>query len=86
MKAVRFHEHGGLDVLRQEDVPDPEPGPGEVLIRVRACALNHLDLWQRRGIPGVRLPHCPGSDVAARWCVPRAAASARASGCWCSRG
>ena len=64
MKAVRFHEHGGLDVLRQEDVPDPEPGPGEVLIRVRTCALNHLDLWQRRGIPGVRLPHCPGSDVA----------------------
>jgi len=64
MKAVRFHEHGGLDVLRQEEVPDPEPGPGEVLIRVRTCALNHLDLWQRRGIPGVRLPHCPGSDVA----------------------
>ena len=64
MKAVRFHDHGGLDVLRQEDVPDPEPGPGEVLIRVRTCALNHLDLWQRRGIPGVRLPHCPGSDVA----------------------
>ncbi len=64
MKAVRFHEHGGLDVLRTEEVPDPEPGPGEVLVRVRACALNHLDLWQRRGIPGVPLPHCPGSDVA----------------------
>jgi NADPH:quinone reductase-like Zn-dependent oxidoreductase len=64
MKAVRFHEHGGLDVLRQEEVPEPEPGPGEVLIRVRACALNHLDLWQRRGIPGVRLPHCVGSDIA----------------------
>ena len=64
MRVVRFHEHGGLDVLRHEEVADPEPGPGEVLIRVRACALNHLDLWQRRGIPGVRLPHCPGSDVA----------------------
>ncbi len=64
MKAVRFHEHGGLDVLRLEEVPDPEPGPGEALIRVRYCALNHLDLWQRRGIPGVRLPHCSGSDVA----------------------
>jgi len=64
MKAVRFHEHGGLDVLRQEEVPEPEPGPGEVLIRVRACALNHLDLWQRLGIPGVRLAHCVGSGIA----------------------
>ena len=64
MKAVRFHEHGGLDVLRCEEVPDPEPAPGEVLVKVRACALNHLDLWQRRGIPGVPLPHCPGTDVA----------------------
>lgn len=64
MKAVRFHEHGGLDVLRCEEVPDPEPAPGEVLVKVRACALNHLDLWQRRGIPGVPLPHCTGTDVA----------------------
>ena len=64
MKAVRFHEHGRLDVLRHEEVPDPEPAPGEVLVRVRTCALNHLDLWQRRGIPGVPLPHCPGSDIA----------------------
>ena len=64
MKVVRFHEHGGLGVLRHEEIPDSEPGPGEVLVRVRACALNHLDLWQRRGIPGVLLPHCPGSDVA----------------------
>ena len=64
MKVVRFHEHGGLEVLRHEEIPDPEPGPGDVLVRGRACALNHLDLWQRRGIPGVPLPHCPGSDVA----------------------
>ncbi len=64
MKAIRFHEHGGLDVLRYEEVPDPEIGPGEVLVRVGACALNHLDLWQRRGLPGLRLPHSPGSDVA----------------------
>jgi len=64
MRVVRFHEHGGLEVLRHEEIPDPEPGPGEVLVRVRACALNHIDLWQRRGIPGVPLPHCPGSDVA----------------------
>ncbi len=66
MKAVRFHQHGGPEVLRYEDAPDPEPGPGEVIVRVRACALNHLDLWARRGLPGVSLslPHIPGSDVA----------------------
>jgi len=66
MKAVRFHEHGGLDVLRFEDAPDPSPGAGEALIRVRACALNHLDLWQRRGMERVRipLPHISGSDIA----------------------
>src|SRR5262245_50316936 len=66
MRAVRFHQHGGPDVLRYEEVPDPKPGPGEALIRVRACALNHLDLWQRRGLPRVTipLPHISGSDVA----------------------
>ncbi len=66
MKAVRFHEHGGPDVLRYEDAADPELGPGEVLVRVRACALNHLDLWERRGLERVRipLPHISGSDIA----------------------
>jgi NADPH:quinone reductase-like Zn-dependent oxidoreductase len=66
MKAVRFHRHGGTDVLQYEDAPDPEPATGEVLVRVRACALNHLDLWERRGIERVRipLPHISGSDVA----------------------
>lgn len=66
MKAVRFHTHGGLDVLRYEEAPDPELQPGEVLVRVRACALNHLDLWERRGLEGVKipLPHISGSDVA----------------------
>ena len=66
MKAIRFHEHGGPAALRLEDVPDPEPGPGEVLVRVRACALNHLDLWQRNGLPRVSIPmpHISGSDVA----------------------
>lgn len=65
MKAVRFHQHGGPEVLQFEDAPDPEPAPGRAIIRVRACALNHLDLWQRRGIERVRipLPHIPGSDV-----------------------
>src|SRR5471032_1073258 len=66
MRAVRFHQHGGPDVLRVEDAPDPELGPGEVLVRVRACALNHLDLWTRRGRPGLTLsmPHISGSDIA----------------------
>ena len=66
MRAVRFHEHGGPEVLRYEDAPDPTPGPGRVVVRVLACALNHLDLWQRRGLDRVRLPlpHISGSDVA----------------------
>src|SRR5207244_279845 len=66
MKAVRFHHHGGPEVLQYEDAPDPELAPGEVLIRVRACALNHLDLWERRGLEHVAtpMPHISGSDVA----------------------
>ena len=66
MKAIVFHQHGAPDVLRYEDAPDPDLAPGEVLIRVRACALNHLDLWERRGLPRVPipLPHISGSDVA----------------------
>jgi NADPH:quinone reductase-like Zn-dependent oxidoreductase len=65
MKAVRFHEHGGPDRLRYEDAPDPVAGAGEALIRVKACALNYLDIWERRGLPGIRfpLPHISGSDV-----------------------
>ena len=66
MKAVRFHRHGGPEVLCYEDAPDPDLAPGDVLVRVRACALNHLDLWGRRGLPNVRIPmpHITGSDVA----------------------
>jgi len=66
LQAVRFHAHGGPDVLRLEEAPDPELMRGEVLVRVRACALNHLDLWERRGLPRVQipLPHISGSDVA----------------------
>jgi NADPH:quinone reductase-like Zn-dependent oxidoreductase len=66
MNAVRFHHHGGPEVLCYEEAPDPELASGEVLVRVRACALNHLDLWARRGLPNIRipLPHTTGSDVA----------------------
>src|SRR5438270_8592625 len=65
MKAIRFHQHGGPEVLRYEDAPTPEAGPGEVLIALRAAALNHLDLFARDGaIPRVPLPHIGGADGA----------------------
>jgi len=65
MKAVRFHRHGGPEVLQYEDAPDPVPNADEALVRVRACSLNHLDLWARNGLPNVEipLPHISGSDV-----------------------
>lgn len=65
MKAVTFHQHGGPEELRYEEVPDPTIGPGEVLVRVKACALNHLDIWIRQGIPSYQLPlpHISGCDV-----------------------
>ena len=66
MKALFFETHGGLDVLRYADLPDPQPLPGEALVKVRAVALNHLDIWVRRGWKGLNLPmpHITGSDVA----------------------
>ena len=66
MRAVVIREHGGPDVLRLEDLPDPEPGPGQVRVRVEAVALNHLDLWGRRGLPHLKLrfPFILGSDIA----------------------
>jgi 2-desacetyl-2-hydroxyethyl bacteriochlorophyllide A dehydrogenase len=66
MKAVIFHEHGGPERLTFEDVPVPKIGPQEVLVRVKACALNHLDIWVRQGIPAYRIahPHISGCDVA----------------------
>jgi len=64
MKAVRIHEFGGPEVLKYEDAPDPALRKDYVLVRVRACALNHLDLWVREGLRGVKLPHILGSDIA----------------------
>jgi NADPH:quinone reductase-like Zn-dependent oxidoreductase len=66
MKCVRFHRHGGPEVLQYEEAPDPSPGEGEALVRVKACALNHLDLWARNGLPNVKipLPHISGCDIA----------------------
>ncbi|RMH19456.1 MAG: alcohol dehydrogenase [Gemmatimonadetes bacterium] len=65
MKAVVFSEFGGPEVLRVADVPTPEPGPGEVRVKVHAASLNHLDLWVRRGLPiEITMPHIGGSDVA----------------------
>jgi NADPH:quinone reductase-like Zn-dependent oxidoreductase len=64
VKAVRIHEDGGPEVLRYEDVEDPVAGPGEVLIRLHAASLNHLDIWMRRGLPSVPKPRILGADGA----------------------
>ncbi len=63
MKAIRIHEFGGPEVLKFEDIPEPELRKDQVLVQVKACALNHLDLWIRKGIPGIKLPLILGSDV-----------------------
>lgn len=66
MRAVRIHQHGGPEVFQDDDIPVPVLQPDQVRVRVQACALNHLDLWVRAGIPGIRfaLPHVLGSDIA----------------------
>jgi NADPH:quinone reductase-like Zn-dependent oxidoreductase len=66
MKAVVFHEHGGPENLIYQDVPTPAPGEDEVLIRVKACSINHVDVWVRQGIPAYKttFPHISGCDVA----------------------
>lgn len=66
MKAVSFEQHGGPEVLKFTEGPDPKIKANEVLIEVRACALNHLDVWVRGGLPGIKipLPHILGDDVA----------------------
>jgi NADPH:quinone reductase-like Zn-dependent oxidoreductase len=66
MKAMRIHQHGGPEVLKLEQIDPPRPKAGEVLVRVKACAMNHLDLWTRNGLPGrhIPMPHILGSDIA----------------------
>lgn len=66
MKAITFDQHGGPEVLRVSEVPDPQIKANEVLVEVRACALNHLDVWARNGLPGIKipLPHILGNDIA----------------------
>jgi NADPH:quinone reductase-like Zn-dependent oxidoreductase len=64
VKAIRIHADGGPEVLVHEDAPDPAPGPGDVLIRLRASALNHLDIWVRKGLPSVPKPRILGADGA----------------------
>ena len=66
MKVARIHQHGGPEVLVYEDAPEPRIKANEILLRVRACALNHLDLFVRAGIPGMQfdMPHVLGSDIA----------------------
>jgi NADPH:quinone reductase-like Zn-dependent oxidoreductase len=64
VQAVRIHDDGGPEVLQLEEVPDPVAGPGEVLIRLHASALNHLDVWIRKGLPSVPKPRILGADGA----------------------
>lgn len=64
MRAIRFHEQGPPDVLRVDEIAAPTPGPGEVLIDVRAASVNHLDIWVRRTLPRIPMPRIPGADAA----------------------
>ena len=69
MKSIRIHEHGGIEKLIYEDAPEPVISSGNVIINVKACALNHLDIWVRQGLPNAdfHLPRIPGSDISELW-------------------
>lgn len=60
MKAVRFHSHGGPEVLRLEDIPAPVPQPGEALVRVGSAGVNHADIYRRTGVTATALPPITG--------------------------
>jgi NADPH:quinone reductase-like Zn-dependent oxidoreductase len=66
MKAVRFHQHGGPEVFKVDQIPEPACGPDQVVVRIKAAGINHLDIWVRKGIPGLKiaLPHIDGCDGA----------------------
>jgi NADPH:quinone reductase-like Zn-dependent oxidoreductase len=70
MKAVYVTEHGGIEKLTYGELPDPFPAGNEVLVRVRACGVNYVDLWVRRGLPffgPARFPHIPGTELEKWW-------------------
>src|SRR5450759_532063 len=66
MKAILFHQQGRADVLQSQDFPTPQPGPGQVLVQLKAAAMNRVDIWTRVGYPGLKLemPHILGADGA----------------------
>jgi len=82
LKAVYFSEHGGIDRLTYGELPDPKPGPNEVLVRVRACGINHADRWIRQGWPMLRvpLPFTLGQDITGEVEVTSSASEAPAAG------
>lgn len=65
MKAVRFHAHGGPELLKYEEIETPQAGAGEAVVEVKAISVNHLDIWLRKGLPGIKipLPRIPGADA-----------------------
>ncbi len=63
MKSAFINKHGGPEVIEIGELPMPEPGPGEVIIKVRASSINHLDIWVRKGLPGIKFPHVLGADA-----------------------
>tara|TARA_Y100001968_G_C19443994_1_gene764210 strand:- start:234 stop:1274 length:1041 start_codon:yes stop_codon:yes gene_type:complete len=69
MQAIRFEHQGPPEVLHLCELPDPVPGPGQVLLEVHAASVNHLDIWVRRELPGVQLPRIPGADAAGMVCA-----------------